>query len=268
MVDLGKQNVLGIHVDAIDYEGALQRILTNAQSGTPLSVSALAVHGVMTGVMDSTHRYRLNHFDLICPDGQPVRWALNWLHGAKLADRVYGPNLMLQTCELAAENGLPIFLYGGSEELLAKLLSKLCEKFPNLQIAGSQASRFRRVSIEERDADIETIRNSGAKITLVGLGCPRQEVWAYEMRDALAMPILAVGAAFNFHAGELPQAPAFLQRRGLEWLYRLCKEPRRLWRRYLYLNPMYVSLLTLQACGLSSIKPESANVPSEEVRYG
>jgi exopolysaccharide biosynthesis WecB/TagA/CpsF family protein len=268
MIDLGKRNILGIGVDAIDYEGAVQRIARAANCGEPLTVSALAVHGVMTGVLETAHRYRLNRFDLICPDGQPVRWALNWLHGAKLADRVYGPNLMLRTCERAAQEGLPIFLFGGSEELLAKLRARLLERFPALRIAGWQASRFRRVTSVERDSDIETIRHSGAKIALVGLGCPRQEVWAYEMREALSMPILAVGAAFNFHAGELAQAPEYLQRRGLEWFYRLCKEPRRLWRRYVYLNPLYASLLALQATGLRRIEIDSALAPTEEVRFG
>lgn len=268
MIDLGKRNILGIGIDAIDYEGAVQRISHAAHHSEPLTVSALAVHGVMTGVLEAGHCYRLNRFDLICPDGQPVRWALNWLHGAKLPDRVYGPNLMLRTCAQAAHEGLPIFLYGGSEELLAKLRARLLENYPNLHIAGWQASRFRRVTTDERDADIETIRSSGAKITLVGLGCPRQEVWAYEMREALSMPILAVGAAFNFHAGELAQAPEYLQRRGLEWFYRLCKEPRRLWRRYVYLNPLYASLLALQATGLRRFDTTSAIAPVEEVRFG
>jgi exopolysaccharide biosynthesis WecB/TagA/CpsF family protein len=268
MIDRGKRNILGIGVDAIDYDGAVRRIAQAAQKGAPLTVSALAVHGVMTGVLEAAHRYRLNRFDLICPDGQPVRWALNWLHGAKLDDRVYGPNLMLRTCQKAATDTLPIFLYGGSEELLAKLRSRLLERFPQLPIAGWQASRFRRVTPDERAADIETIRKSGAKITFVGLGCPRQEVWAFEMREALSMPILAVGAAFNFHAGELPQAPAYLQRRGLEWFYRLCKEPRRLWRRYVYLNPLYAGLLALQATGLRRFDTTTTTAPAEQVRFG
>ena len=268
MIDSGKRNVLGIGVNAIDYDGAVRRIVDAARKNEPLAVSALAVHGVMTGVLDREHRYRLNHFDLICPDGQPVRWALNWLHRAQLTDRVYGPNLMLRACEKAMRAGLPIFLYGGSEALLDKLRTKLLERFPKLVIAGAQASRFRRATADERDADIAAIRDSGARITFVGLGCPRQEVWAYEMREALSMPILAVGAAFNFHAGELPQAPAYLQKRGLEWFYRLCKEPRRLWRRYVYLNPLYASLLALQASRLKRFNASPGEAPAEEMRYG
>ncbi len=268
MIDRGKQNVLGVLVDAVDYEGAVERIATAARQRQPLATSALAVHGVMTGVLDPAHRYRLNRLDLVVPDGQPVRWALNLLHGAQLPDRVYGPTLMLRTCERAAAEGLPIFLFGGTQALLDQLQAKLGERFPRLQIAGTWASRFRRLTSAERDEAVEKIRASGAAITLVGLGCPRQEVWAYEFRQALSMPILAVGAAFNFHAGLLPQAPPYLQRRGLEWLYRFAQEPRRLWRRYLILNPLYVSLLALQAAHLRRFDPAHAVPPSEELLYG
>lgn len=268
MIDRGRHNVLGIMVNAVDYGAAVQRIVEAATDRRPLAVSALAVHGVMTGVLDSEHRYRLNKLDVIVPDGQPVRWALNRLHGAKLSDRVYGPTLMLETCARAAEDGLPIFLFGGARELLNSLQQKLLQRFPKLQIAGVQASRFRCLTPQERDETVKTIRDSGAAITFVGLGCPRQEVWAYEFRDALSMPILAVGAAFNFHAGLLPQAPPLLQRFGFEWLFRLVAEPKRLWRRYLFLNPLYASMLCMQALRLRSYDPENAEPPSREMLYG
>jgi N-acetylglucosaminyldiphosphoundecaprenol N-acetyl-beta-D-mannosaminyltransferase len=268
MIDRGKHNVLGIRIDAVDYEAAVEKIAEAAAAKQPLAVSALAVHGVMTGATDRTHRFRLNQHDLVVPDGQPVRWALNLLHGTKLCDRVYGPTLMLKTCQRAAEQGLPIFLFGGSEELLQQLSDKLLEKFPQLKIAGTQASKFRCMSEEERDETVANIKASGAAITLVGLGCPRQEVWAYEYRDALSMPILAVGAAFNFHAGLLPQAPPRLQRWGLEWFYRLVQEPRRLWKRYLILNPLYLSMLAMQKCGIKRYDPENADQPTEQILYG
>ncbi|MDP6445915.1 MAG: WecB/TagA/CpsF family glycosyltransferase [Pirellulaceae bacterium] len=268
MIDQGKHNVLGVHVDAVDYDGAVEKIASAARDNQPFAVSALAVHGLMTGVLDEEHRFRLNHFDLLTPDGQPVRWALNWLHSARLADRVYGPNLMLKTCERAAAEGLPIFLFGGTEELLDKLVENLLAKFPELQIAGRRASRFRKLSAAERDEVVAEIKASGAKLTFVGLGCPRQEVWAFEHREALSMPILAVGAAFNFHAGQLDQAPKFLQDRGLEWAFRLAKEPLRLWRRYLLLNPMYVGLLTAQALRLRRFDPADCRQPGDEALYG
>jgi exopolysaccharide biosynthesis WecB/TagA/CpsF family protein len=268
MVDRGKCNVLGIRIDAVDYTAAVEKIIAAARASRPLAVSALAVHGVMTGVLDAEHRHRLNQFDLLVPDGQPVRWALNGLHRAKLKDRVYGPTLMLKTCERATAEGLPIFLYGGKAELLEALCANLLRRFPTLRIAGVTPSRFRRLSESERDDTIAVIRNSGAAITFVGLGCPRQEVWAFEMRQALSMPVLAVGAAFNFHAGQLPQAPGWLQARGLEWFYRLVQEPRRLWKRYLLLNPSYLTLFFLQLIGLFTPDPSCSSPPVEQIRHG
>ncbi|MBI2479126.1 MAG: WecB/TagA/CpsF family glycosyltransferase [Planctomycetia bacterium] len=268
MIDRGRHNVLGIMVNAVDYEAAVQRIVDAARAKAPLAVSALAVHGVMTGVRDRQHRYRLNGLDLIVPDGQPVRWALNYLHGTKLSDRVYGPTLMLKTCERAAQEGLPIYLFGGSEQLLAGLRAKLIAQFPKLEFAGHQASKFRQLTPEERDETVQNILDSGAAITMVGLGCPRQEVWAYEFRDALSMPLLAVGAAFNFHAGLLPQAPRLMQAWGFEWLFRLVAEPRRLWQRYLLLNPWYASMLCLQALHLRRFDPNDAVRPDHEILYG
>lgn len=268
MIDRGKYNILGIKIDAVDYDAAIDRIENAARERKPLATSALAVHGVMTGVLDSAHRYRLNHFGLVVPDGQPVRWALNLMHGAKLPDRVYGPNLMLKTCERAAQTGIPIFLFGGTQELLDALRSNLLARYPQLKIAGMRASKFRRLSNDERDEAVQEIRNSGAAITFVGLGCPRQEVWAFEFCEALSMPVIAVGAAFNFHAGQLSQAPRLLQNWGLEWFYRLLREPRRLWRRYVLLNPLYVSLLMLQFSGIRKFDPNDAAPPTEQLLYG
>jgi exopolysaccharide biosynthesis WecB/TagA/CpsF family protein len=267
MIYKGKHNVLGVRIDAVDYEGAVARITEAAHAGKPMAISALAVHGVMTGAMDKVHRHRLNEFDLICPDGQPVRWALNLLHKTKLKDRVYGPNLMLDVCRASAEQGLPIFLFGGSEELLTTLSSKLLEKFPNLKIAGTRASKFRKLNDVEWKELIAEIKASGAKVLFVGLGCPRQEVFTYEIRKEVSMPTLAVGAAFNFHSGLLPQAPPRMQKLGLEWLYRLIQEPKRLWRRYVLLNPAYLTLLGLQKLGVHKLD-ENCDAPDSMVLYG
>ena len=268
MIDKGKKNVLGILVNAINYEGAVSKILAAASAGKPMSVSALAVHGVMTGVLDSTHRYRLNHFDLVLPDGQPVRWALNLLYDTQLPDRVYGPKTMLQICERAAEEGLSIYLYGSKASVLEALSHNLCQRFPKLIIAGTQPSKFRQVSPQEKQEIVQQIRNSGAAITFVGLGCPRQEVWAYEYRDDLSMPLIAVGAAFDFHAGTLAKSPEFLSKIGLEWLFRMIKEPKRLWKRYVFLNPLYMWLFLLQALKIKQLDPTDATPPVEEVLYG
>jgi N-acetylglucosaminyldiphosphoundecaprenol N-acetyl-beta-D-mannosaminyltransferase len=268
MIDKGKKNVLGILVNAVNYEAAVSKIIAAASAGKPMSVSALAVHGVMTGVLDSTHRYRINHIDLVLPDGQPVRWALNWLYHTELPDRVCGPNAMLQICERAAEEGLPIYLYGSQASVLEALSRNLCQRFPKLIIAGTQPSKFRQVSPQEKQEIAQQIRNSGAAITFVGLGCPRQEVWAYEYRDDLSMPLIAVGAAYDFHAGNLAKSPEFLSKIGLEWLFRMIKEPRRLWQRYVFLNPLYIWLFLLQALKIKQFDPTDATPPVEEVLYG
>ena len=268
MISRGKRNVLGVSVDVIDYEAAVDQIVQAAKTSRPYAVTALAVHGVMTGATDPEQRYRLNQFDLVVPDGQPVRWALNLLHKANLSDRVYGPTLMLKLCERCAKESLPIYLYGSSTDVLAKLRERLQARFSSLKIAGAQPSRFRRVTNEEKREIVQEIRDSGARLVFAGLGCPRQEVWAYEYRDALSMPVIAVGAAFDFHAGTIPQAPSTLQRAGLEWAYRFSREPRRLWRRYALLNPLYVAMITAQATGLRHYDTNSGARPDHEMNYG
>jgi N-acetylglucosaminyldiphosphoundecaprenol N-acetyl-beta-D-mannosaminyltransferase len=268
MINKGKHNVLGIQVNAMDYDAAVSAVISAAEEHRPLAVSALAVHGVMTGVLDETHRYRLNHLDLVLPDGQPVRWALNLLHHIGLRDRLYGPTLTLKVCEEAARRGIPIYLYGSRGTVLEALTNNLKSKFPGIRIAGCQPSHFRQLTPEEQEQVFTDIRNSGAAIVFVGLGCPRQEVWVYENSKHLSMPLLAVGAAFDFHAGLLSQAPPYLQNVGLEWLYRLSCEPKRLWKRYAYLNPLYLWLLALQLTGIRRFNPERATEPSNELRYG
>lgn len=250
MINEGKRSILGVLVNVIDYEAAVQIIVGAAEQRKPLSVSALAVHGVMTGFTDPDQRFRLNHLDLVVPDGQPVRWALNFLHHAGLRQRVYGPDLTLKVYAEMEKRGLPIYLYGSTPEVLARMEVNLRTRFPGLQVVGKEPSRFRRLTSDEKDALIERVLRSNARLVCVGLGCPRQEVWAYEFEHMLSMPIMAVGAAFDFHAGTKRQAPGWMQRAGLEWLFRLSQEPKRLWRRYLLLNPVYMAQIALQKVGL------------------
>jgi exopolysaccharide biosynthesis WecB/TagA/CpsF family protein len=267
MIDLGKRRVLGVDISVVDYAGATARIIEAARAKRPLTVSALAVHGLMTGALDPVQRYRLNRFDMLTPDGQPVRWALRLLYGEALADRVYGPNLTLRVCEQAALEGLPIYLYGSRPEVLAALSANLSARYPGLKIAGAEPSRFRKLTAEEDGALDRRVRDCGARIVMVGLGCPRQEVFAFEHAAALSMPLLAVGAAFDFHAGLIRQAPGWMQAAGLEWLFRLMHEPQRLWRRYLLLNPLYCVLIALQLAGLRGWQ-KAESVPGLPVRYG
>lgn len=268
MINSGKRSVLGVRVDVTDYESAVERTVDAARKRIPFAVTALPVHGIMTGARDASHRYRLNSFDLLVPDGQPVRWALNLLHKVGLRERVYGPSLMLALCERLAAEGLPIYLFGSREETIALLSKNLQRRFPALRIAGSQPGRFKALSPSEREDIVRTVRQSGAAVVFVGLGCPRQEIWAYENRAALSMPAVCVGAAFDFHAGTVAQAPPALQRVGLEWAYRLIREPRRLWRRYVLLNPLYVGMVAAQATGAIDFDSRPATPPSEDLNYG
>jgi exopolysaccharide biosynthesis WecB/TagA/CpsF family protein len=264
--EAGKKNLLGVLIDGVDRAYATERIIQAAQQRRVYSVSAIAVHGVMEGVLDPAHLYRLNHLDLVVADGQPVRWALNLMHSAGLRQRVYGPDLTLAVLARAAQERIPVFFYGSTPEVLSLLQMNLKAKFPDLIIAGTQPSTFGRTLPEIADQVAEKIRQSGARVVFVGLGCPRQEVWAYEFRDRLRIPIVAVGAAFPFLAGTLRQAPTWMQDRGLEWLFRLCSEPRRLWRRYLLMSPAYLFLVACQSLGFrfhSEGKP-----PNGEFLYG
>jgi N-acetylglucosaminyldiphosphoundecaprenol N-acetyl-beta-D-mannosaminyltransferase len=258
MIDQGKHNVLGVLVDAIDYDAAVQKVMAAARNRRPLALTALAVHGVMSGVADRSLSARLNDFDVVTPDGQPVRWALNLLHSAGLAERVYGPTLTLRVLQACAEEGLSVYLYGSTEQTLARLLPRLQERFPALHIVGAEASKFRPVHPGEAEEIAGRIRDSGARLVLVGLGCPRQEDFAFAMRPRLNLPLMAVGAAFDYHAGELRLPPEWMQRAGLEWLWRLCLEPRRLWRRYLILNPAYLGRLAAQKTRLWRAIPAPA----------
>jgi exopolysaccharide biosynthesis WecB/TagA/CpsF family protein len=267
MLNCGKRNILGVLINAVDYEAAVDIIIRAAREKKTALVSALAVHGLMTGALDHEQRFRLNQFELLVPDGQAVRWVLNALYKVGLPDRVYGPNLTLRVCARAAEERLPVYFYGGTPEILAGLKSSLEKRFPGLIVAGLEPSKFRRLQPAEKIDLANRIRTSGAALLFVGLGCPRQEIFAYEFRDLLALPILAVGAAFPFLAGSLPQAPAWMQNAGLEWFFRLLNEPRRLWRRYLLLNPAYVLLVLLQALRLSKF-PTEGQAPSRELLYG
>jgi N-acetylglucosaminyldiphosphoundecaprenol N-acetyl-beta-D-mannosaminyltransferase len=175
------------------------------------------------------------------PDGQPVVWAMNAL-GHDLPSRVYGPDLMARYCERSAQTGRRMFLYGGRNQgALVQLALNLRRRFPGVQIVGGFSPPFRTLSDEEREAVVAEINHARPDVVWVGIGVPKQEKWMATMHEHLDAPVLVgVGAAFDFHAGLVPQAPSWMQGAGLEWLYRLAQEPRRLWRRYLTYNPRFV----------------------------
>ena len=258
---------MGVEVHALNLPTAVDTVIEAARAGRPLGVSALAVHGLVLASDDLELRYRINSLEMVVPDGQAVRWALNWLHNVGLGDRVMGSDLMREVCRRAAEAGLPIFLFGSEEQTLSLLRQRLEAAFPGLVVAGTQASRFRPATDSEAKNDANTIRLAGSRIVFVGLGCPRQEIWTFENRKALSMPLLAVGAAFDYHAGLIRRAPIWMQRAGLEWIYRLGQEPTRLWRRYLLLNPRYIVGILLQRLGWRDY-PTIGKRPRAEVRPG
>ena len=252
-----RRSLFGIAVSATAYDGAVDAILAAARARRSSCVSALAVHGLMTGVDDPEFGRVLNRFDMLVPDGQPVRLALNLLHEAALSERVYGPELMLRVCARAAEEGVGIYLYGSDQDTVQKLAMNLTARFPALPLVGHEPSLFRPLTPREDTALIERIRSSGAGVVFVGLGCPRQERFADEHRRGLAVVQVCVGAAFDFHAGTKPMAPPWMQRWSLEWLFRLAHEPRRLFRRYATTNTRFAGRL-LAAWWRSRIASTSA----------
>ena len=254
-INKGRHSILGINIHAVNYAYAVEKIVEAAENRQPYTVSALAVHGVMTGVLDPINARRLNGLDLVVPDGQPVRWALNWLHGQRLNDRVYGPNLTLKILRACEERGLTVYLYGSKQEVIENLVANLKSRFPHLRIAGYEPSKFCRLSKLEQAELVTRIKKTGAHVLILGLGCPRQEIWAHEYRNLLEMPILAVGAAFDFFAGNFPQAPKIMQDNGLEWLFRFAQEPKRLWHRYIILNPLYLWNIFQQCSRLKDFSP-------------
>jgi N-acetylglucosaminyldiphosphoundecaprenol N-acetyl-beta-D-mannosaminyltransferase len=238
--------IAGVLVSQTTYADATASIIRAAQARVSLVAAATSVHGLTLGAIDPEFGAILNSFDLITPDGQPIRWALNALHDAGLTERVYGPTLMHWVCQAAARAKLSVYFYGSRPNVLDRLVDRLSEHVPELHVAGKRSPKFGQPSQAEDEQDLEAIRASGADVVFVGLGCPRQERWAFEHRAQLDLPIVCVGAAFDFHAGTLRQAPAWMQARGLEWLFRVLMEPRRLWRRYATHIPIFVALVGRQ----------------------
>ena len=222
-----RHDIFGVRVSATSYHEVIAWCLDRARQSKGGMVDLMAVHSLITATRDPAYLEKMNRFDIVAPDGQPVRWALNKFHRAELTDRVYGPEFTIRMCAAAAEAGVPIYLYGSSPEVIELLAKNLVEKYPKLIIAGKESPPFRPLTPEEDAAVIERINQSGAKLVFLGTGCPKQEIFAYNHRDSIKGVQLCVGAAFDFHAGKKKIAPAWMQKRGLEWLYRLCSEPKR-----------------------------------------
>lgn len=244
-LSLERRYVLGQRVDATSYFDATRRVIEWANRRESKYVCVTNVHVVMEGWDDPKYRNIINSSDLITADGVPLVWALKW-YGIKSATRVYGPSLFLHICKAAANEHLPIGLYGGTEKSLKSVVDFLQQRFPGIEVACSIAPPFRPLTEEEDLAYTQEIESSGARVLFVGIGCPKQEIWMFEHKSRLHMPMLGVGAAFDFHAGCVRQAPSWMQKIGMEWLFRLMMEPKRLWRRYVWHNPRFVILFARQ----------------------
>ena len=244
--DVGK--VLGVAVDAVSYASATTAILNWAQDHASRNVFLANVHMVMEAHDDPAFCALINRGDLVTPDGMPLVWVLR-RQGYDLRDRVYGPTLMLWVLEAAARAGVPVGFYGGQPSVLAKLVERMGARFPSLRIVFSLSPPFRAMTKAEDLAVVRAINESGARILFVGLGCPKQECWiddhTGEGENKVRAVMLGVGAAFDFHAGTLRQAPPWMQTHDLEWLFRLAMEPRRLWKRYLKHNPRFAALVLM-----------------------
>jgi N-acetylglucosaminyldiphosphoundecaprenol N-acetyl-beta-D-mannosaminyltransferase len=237
--------ILGIPLAISDYEQVMDWMDATIAAGERGYMTAAAVNLVMSAHEDPAAHAAVLGATLAVPDGQPLVWALRALGHAR-ATRVYGPDLMALYCARAAAagaDGASIYLYGGRDESALELLERrLLERFPGLRIAGGHSPPFRALTFTEEEQAIADIDGSGADVVWVGTGQPKQEIWMHQMRPRLSAPLLVgVGAAFDFHAGLVPQAPHWMQRNGLEWTYRLAREPRRLWRRYARYNPRFVA---------------------------
>ena len=242
--------VLGVPLALTRYEETMDWIDSVVAERKRGYLSAAAVHLVMVAQEDEATRRAVEEATLIVPDGQPLVWALRSM--GHEASRVYGPELMAKYCERSASTGTRMYLYGGRNQgALVELALRLRRQYPGLQIVGGYSPPFRPLTDDEQDWVVEDINRSKADVVWVGIGQPKQEIWMRQFRDRLDAPMLAgVGAAFDFHAGLVPQAPTWMQATGLEWLYRLVQEPRRLWRRYARYNPRFVAGFARQYAGM------------------
>ena len=237
--------ILGVKVQASSYETVVERSLAWARRGESRALFFSAVHMVMEAVDQPEYRRILNAADMVNPDGMPVVWALRAL-GESGAQRVYGPDATLAMLAAAEKNRIPVGFYGGSPQTMQQLLAKLRLRFPALAISFSLSPPFRALTLAEDETICEEIRSSGTRILFIGLGCPKQEIWVSEHLGRIPAVMFAVGAAFDFLAGNKRQAPRWMMRVGLEWVFRLLCEPRRLALRYLKHNPRFVVFVLRQ----------------------
>jgi len=245
LASVPKVDVIGLPVAVTNYQKVIDWVKASALRGDDVyAVEAANTHVAALARKDKAFGQAIAKFDLIAPDGMPLVWSVNrqLAAGEKLTDRVYGPTLMLKTIE--STRGQPDFkhfLFGGKQSTLDKLNKRFTDDCPDAHISGSYSPPFGDWADDEFERACEKIRQSGANLVWVGLGCPKQELWIAEHKDELPPAVyFGIGAAFAFHAGEVKQAPAWIQKYGVEWFYRICKEPRRLFKRYFTYNSLFL----------------------------
>lgn len=229
----------GAIIDAISWDDAVEWVLSRARCRTSASVALCNVHMVVTASTDARLGEALSITDLCLPDGFPIAWFLRKT-GFAAQPRISGAELTLAVFEKAAEEGIGVYLYGSKPETLSLFSGALMRMFPNLAIAGTYSPPFRALTAAEDEHIVNEIAASGAGIVLVGLGCPKQEIWMADHKGRIPAVMLGVGAAFDFHAGTIKRAPQWMRDAGLEWFHRLCSEPGRLWKRYAVTNSLFL----------------------------
>lgn len=244
-VPLPKTVVLGAPICPVNFEHSLDRVLSWGRGNESRFVVLANVHVVVTATVEADFGRTVSAADMATPDGAPVAWMLRRLGHAEQT-RVSGPDLMWSLLERCGEDGVSVYFYGSTPETLAKLTERVIQAFPKLHIAGQESPPFRQLSDEEDAEAVSRINQSGAGLVFVGLGCPKQEHWMLAHRGRVNAVMLGVGAAFDFHAGTVSRAPAWMRENGLEWLHRLASEPKRLWKRYLVTNTLFICLAAKQ----------------------
>ena len=251
----GSFHVLGVRVDALQISETIARMeewIRERRHGHYIAVTGM--HGITEAQHDANFKRILNSADLVVPDGMPLVW-LGRLRGISMRRRVYGPELMMTFCQETASKGYRHFFFGGTPGLPAKLSESLRRRIPTLQVAGMCSPPFGQVTSEEDKATVAMINATNADVIWVGLSEIKQDAWMYEHRRRLNAPVLVgIGAAFDFLAGTKRQAPAWMRDNGLEWLFRLLQEPRRLWRRYLVYGTEFLILVLLEQLGVRKLE--------------
>ncbi|SDS27854.1 N-acetylglucosaminyldiphosphoundecaprenol N-acetyl-beta-D-mannosaminyltransferase [Paenibacillaceae bacterium GAS479] len=231
--------IIDTHITALSFDETVAELEQWVEKKEKQYVCICNTHSLVTASNDGYFQEVLNHAGICTPDGMPLVWGLR-AYGYSQQNRVDGPNLMLRMCQLSEQKKYGIFLYGGSEQTLNELKEQLHRLYPSVNIVGAYSPPFRTLTQEEDERVVEMLNQSQADFIFVGLGCPKQEIWMYEHRNRINSVMIGVGAAFDFVAGKIKRPPLFVQKSGFEWLFRLISEPRRLWKRYAYNNPLYI----------------------------